>query len=105
MIPKGVDNLENLFELRKIFKGSTNMKTGSSCPMYNTINLGTPKNPTNINLGKTMSKEKRKSYLKLFIEYQYFFAWSYRDLKTYDTCIIQHTILLKSRVKPFQQKL
>jgi hypothetical protein len=52
-----------------------------------------------------MSKEDRKAYLKLFREYQDVFAWSWRELKTYDTRIIQHTISLKSRVKPFQQKL
>jgi hypothetical protein len=105
MILKGVANLENLFDLRERFKGSTNTKTGSLCPIYKTINIGTPKNPKNINLGKTVSKEERKSYLKLFREYQDFFAWSYRELKTYDTLIIQHTIPLKFRIKPFQQKL
>jgi hypothetical protein len=69
------------------------------------VNLGTPENPKNVNLGKTMSKEKRKSYLKLFRQNQDVFAWSYKDLKTYDTRIIQHTIPLKSEMKPFQQKL
>jgi hypothetical protein len=73
--------------------------------MHETINLGTLENPKNINLGKTISKEERKAYLKLFRQYQDVFAWSYRDLKTYDTCIIQHTIPLKPEVKPFQQKL
>jgi hypothetical protein len=73
--------------------------------MHETINLGTPKNPRNINLSKTISKEERKAFLKLFRQYQDVFAWSYRDLKTYDTCIIQHTISLKPDVKPFQQKL
>jgi hypothetical protein len=53
MIPKGV---ANFFDLREIFKGSMNAKMGSSCPMYETINLGTLENPKNINLGKTMSK-------------------------------------------------
>jgi hypothetical protein len=105
MIPKGIANLENLFDLRERFKGSKNTKTGSSCPMHETINLGTPENPKNINLGKTVSKEERKAYLKLFRQYQDVFAWSYRDLKTYDTRIIQHTIPLKPEVKPFQQKL
>jgi hypothetical protein len=60
--------------------------------MYETINLRTQENPKNINLGKTMSKEEGKSYLKLFIEYQDVFGWSYRDLKNYHTRIIQHTI-------------
>ena len=102
MILKGVDNLENLFYLRERFKGSTNTKMGSSCPMYETINIGTLENPKNINLGKTVSKEERKAYFKLLGEYQDVFLWSYRDMKTYDTCIIQHTIPLKLRLKPFQ---
>ena len=76
-IPRGVSNLENLFDPRGIIKGSANTKTGSLCPIYKTINIGTPKNPKNINLGKKLSKEERKSYLKLFREYQDVFAWSY----------------------------
>jgi hypothetical protein len=104
-IPKGIANLENLFDLKERFKGPKNAKTGSSCPLHETINLGTPENPKNINLGMTISKEERKAYLKLFRQYQDVFAWSYRDLKTYDTRIIQHTIPLKPEVKPFQQKL
>jgi hypothetical protein len=105
MIPKGVSNLENLFDLREIFKGSINTKTGRSCPMYKTVSLGTLENPKNINLGKTTSKEERRAYLKLFREYQDVFVWSYQYLKTYDTRIIQQTIPLKPRVKPFQHKL
>jgi hypothetical protein len=76
-IPKGVANLENLFELREIFKGSTNTKKGSSCPISETINLGTPENPKNINLGKIVAKEDMRDYLKLLREYQDAFAWSY----------------------------
>ena len=33
------------------------------------------------------------------------FAWSYEDLKEYDTSIIQHTIPIKPGGKPFRQKL
>jgi hypothetical protein len=78
MIPKGVANLENLFDLRESFKGSKNTKTGIPCPVYETINLGTPEKPKNVNIGKTMSKEDRKAYLKIFREYQDVFAWTYR---------------------------
>jgi hypothetical protein len=73
--------------------------------MHETINLETSENPKNINLSKTISKEERKAYLKLFRQYQDVFAWSYCNMKTYDTLIIQHTIPLKHEVKPFQQKL
>lgn len=33
------------------------------------------------------------------------FAWTYNDLKTYSTCIIQHVIPIKEGTKLFQQKL
>jgi hypothetical protein len=45
------------FDLKERFKRSKNTKTGSSCTIYETINLGTQENPKNVNLGKTMSKE------------------------------------------------
>jgi hypothetical protein len=104
-IPKGIANLENIFDLKEQFKGPKNAKIGSSCPLHETINLGTLENQRNVDLDKTISKEERKAYLKLFRQYQDVFAWSYRDLKTYDTGIIQHIILLRPEVKPFQQKL
>jgi hypothetical protein len=66
MIAKGIANLENFFDLRERSKGSKNAKTGSSCPMHETINLGTSKNPKNVNPNKTISKEERKAHLKLF---------------------------------------
>jgi hypothetical protein len=65
-IPKGIANVESLFDLKDHFKGTINVKTGISFPLHETVNLGTPENPKNVNLRKTMSKEERKSYLKLF---------------------------------------
>ena len=38
-------------------------------------------------------------------EFSDVFAWSYEDLKAYDTSIIQHTILVKENETPFRQKL
>ena len=38
-------------------------------------------------------------------EFSDVFAWSYEDLKAYDTTIIQHTISIKENEKPFRQKL
>jgi hypothetical protein len=56
-------------------------------------------------LGHVVLKRKKNAYIKLFWKYQDVFAWTYDDLKTYDTWIIQHTIPMKKDVKPFQQKL
>jgi hypothetical protein len=41
----------------------------------------------------------------LLKEYKDVFAWSYEDLKTYDTFIIEHKIPLKPGVNPFKQTL
>ena len=38
-------------------------------------------------------------------EYSDMFVWSYKDLKVYDTIIIQHTIPIKKDDIPFKQKL
>ena len=45
------------------------------------------------------------SFIKLFKESKDVFSWTYDDLKTYNTKIIQHIIPLKQDAKPFQQKL
>jgi hypothetical protein len=64
-MPRGVVNLENLFDLREIFKNPKNFKTGSSCLTYEVINLGSVNNPKNINLGKSLSPEEKKSLLEI----------------------------------------
>jgi hypothetical protein len=33
------------------------------------------------------------------------FSWTYEDIKTYDTSIIEHKIPLKREANPFRQKL
>ena len=39
-------------------------------------------------------------------EFSGVFAWSYKDLKVYDTTLIQHTVtVFKENEKPFKQKL
>lgn len=69
------------------------------------INLGTPDKPQNINLGVQCSNVEKASFTKLFKEYKDVFAWSYEYLKTFDTQIMQHVILIKEGAKPVQQKL
>jgi hypothetical protein len=68
-IPKGIENIENLFDLKERFKGPKNENIGSSFPLHENENLGTLNNPKYVNLGKMISKEERKSYLKLFKQY------------------------------------
>jgi hypothetical protein len=58
-----------------------------------------------INLGVGCSQEEKATFIKLFKEFKYVFAWTYDDLKTFDPNIIQHVIPMKPQTLPFQQKL
>ena len=69
------------------------------------MNLGTEQDPKNINLGKNCTHAERTTFMKLFREFKDVFVWTYEDLQTYETKIIQHIIPLKEDAKPFQQKL
>jgi hypothetical protein len=44
-------------------------------------------------------------YADLLQQYKDMFAWSYDELRTYDTTVIEHKIPLKPGVKPSRQKL
>ena len=61
--------------------------------------------PRMVKISKNISVEQRNRYIKLLKEYVDIIAWSYEDLKTYDTSIMQHKVPLKPNVKPFGQKL
>ena len=56
-------------------------------------------------MSKSLSEKEKKKYIGLLKEFVDIFAWSYQDLRTYDTSIIQHKIPLKPNTKPFKQKL
>ena len=58
-----------------------------------------------IKLSKTLLAHIKLKYIELFKELSDVFAWSYEDIKSYDTEIIQHKIPLKENQKPFKQKL
>ena len=55
--------------------------------------MGTEVEPRYVNLGKC-SLGERNMFISLFKQYKDVFAWTYEELKTYDTNIIQHVILL-----------
>ena len=60
-----------------------------------TINFGIEASPQNINLGSDCTPNKKSAFLKLFSEFKDVFAWSYDDMKNFDTQIIQHVIPIK----------
>ena len=101
-IPTSVLRLENFYDLHDKFKEVPSCKMNSSNMRYETINLGTQAIPQNINLGSDCTQNEKSAFLKLFSEFKDVLAWSYDDLKTFDTHIIQHVIPMKSQSKPFQ---
>ena len=64
-------------------------------------NIGTEEKPKMIKLSKSLPLEKKHKYIELFKEFVDVFAWSYEDLKSYDTSIIKHKIPIKEEHKPF----
>lgn len=104
-IPKFVVKLEDLYDLKDRFKRSTNSKLHISTLRYELVNLGTDIKPHNINLGLGLTLVEKSAFIRLLKQYKNVFAWNYDDLKTYDTSIIQYTILMISDEKPVQQKL
>ena len=68
-------------------------------------NIGTEENAKIIKLSKNFPVKEKEECVNLMKKYTDVFSWSYEDLKEYDTSIIQHTIPIKTREKPFKQKL
>ena len=56
-------------------------------------------------MSSILTQEERAEYTELLKEFSDVFAWTYEDLKTYDTSIIEHKIPLREEAKPFRKKL
>ena len=101
-LPTGLTPLEDFFDSNDIPKKPKMQPLNSD---IEDCNIGTKENPKMIKLSKTLPPNQKLKYVELFKEFQDVFAWSYEDLKSYDTSVIQHTIPLKENQKPFKQKL
>jgi hypothetical protein len=101
-ILKGLVPLERLFDGNYVevkFIGSTD---DAEVDEYN---IGTEKDPKIVKFPSILSRERRAKYVELLKEFADVFSWTYEDLRTYDTSIIEHKIPLKEESKPFRQKL
>jgi hypothetical protein len=81
-IPKGLVPLEELFDNNDVEK---NPKVTPNEGEAEDCNIGTKKEPKFIKLSKNLTPENKERYLKLMKEFSDVFAWSYEDLKVYDT--------------------
>eukprot|EP00253_Pinus_taeda_P034377 PITA_34377 len=61
--------------------------------------------PRRKNQDADLMVEEKVAFVKLFKEYKDVFAWTYGDLKAFDTGVMQHVIPLEKEAKPYQQKL
>ena len=102
LLPTCLAPLEDIFDSNDLSKKPKMQPINAE---IEDCNIGTIENPKMIELSRTLPPDKKPKYVKLFKEFQDVFAWSYEDLKSYDTTVIQHTIPLKENQKPFKQKL
>jgi ribonuclease HI len=101
-IPRGLIPLERLFDGNDVaIKGRISGDDADTTE----CNIGTPEEPKLVKLSKSLTEEQRIGYTKLLREFADVFAWTYEDLKTYDTSVIEHKIPLKEDARPFKQKL
>ena len=101
-LPTGLTPLEDIFDSNDIPRKPKLQPLNTAIEEYN---IGTAEEPKIIKLSASLPPDQKPKYVDLFKEFQDAFAWSYEDLKSYDTSVIQHTIPLKPNQKPFKQKL
>ena len=101
-LKRGLAPLKDLFDFNDVAKKPTIEHTESD---VEECNIGSKDKPKMIKLDKNVPTHIKKKYIDLFKEFVDVFAWSYEDLKAYDTEIIQHKIPLKENQKPFRKKL
>ena len=101
-IPKGLVPLEELFDRNDVAK---NPKISPSNDEVEDYNIGSEDDPKVIKLSKALDPKNRNKYITLMTKFSDTFAWTYEDLKEYNTDIIQHTIPIKENENTFRQKL
>jgi hypothetical protein len=100
--PRGLIPLERLFEKDDIPLKSTlrpHPEEVEDC------DIGTKEEPKIVKLFKYLPSQVKSKYVELLKKYKDVFSWSYDDLKTCDTFVIEHKISLKHGIKHFRQKL
>ena len=73
-IPRGVKNLEQMFDLDNKFKKPVNVKSHSLYLQFELINIGTEAKPKYVNLGKCCSHGERSKFISLFRQYKDVFS-------------------------------
>jgi hypothetical protein len=101
-IPKGLIPLERLFDQNDIPVKSIlqpQLEEVEDC------DIGTKEESKMVKISELLPPEIKDKYKDLLRQFKDVFAWSYDELRTYDTTVINHKIPLKPGVKLFRQKL
>jgi hypothetical protein len=101
-IPRGMIPLERLFDQDDIPLKSTLRPQPEE---VEDCNIGTKEDPKLVKISKYLPAQMKNKYVELLKQYKDVFAWSYDDIKNYDTSVIEHKIPLNHGIKPFRQKL
>jgi hypothetical protein len=91
-IPKGLVPLERLFDENDV---ALKVKVSTDDAYITECNVGIEKDLKYVKLSSSLSEEQREEYTKLLKEFSDVFTWTYEDLGTYDTSIIEQKIPLK----------
>ena len=84
-IPMGLIPLEYLFDQNDVARDS---KVEPAMDAIEDVDIGTEGDPKIVKLSKKLPTKEKEGYVKLMKKYMDVFAWSYEDLKKYDTSII-----------------
>jgi hypothetical protein len=100
-IARGLVPLERLFDGNDVpVKG----KVSNEYVDTTECNIGSQEEPRFVKLSCSLTSEQRAEYTELLREFADVLAWTYEDLKTYDTSFIGHKIPLKEEDRPFRQR-
>ena len=69
------------------------------------INLGTGEEKKEVKIGTCVPANIRDELVALLWDYQDIFAWSYQDMPSLSSEIVQHRLPLNSECSPVKQKL
>jgi hypothetical protein len=97
-IHRGLIPLERLFDKDDIPLKSTLRPQPEE---VEDCDIGTKEEPKIVKLSKYLPAQVKSKYVELLKQYKDVFAWSYDDLKTYDTSVIEHKIPLKAWYQTF----
>jgi hypothetical protein len=108
LVLKNNQILKGLIPLERLFDQNDIPLKSALQPQQEEVedcDIGTKEESRVVKISKFLPPEIKIKYEDLLRQYKDVFAWSYDELKTYDTFVIDHKIPLKPGFKPFRKKI